>query len=185
MKNREGEFYDPLLRFRIAKPQDWQFIPASWSPAAEVRDPDTFDWHRRGALPFVALNRNDASGERLLQSVRVTARPLKGVDVDDTRSRAYLDTQVSALRERMQGDVEIRAASNAETVAGYRANKVVAKLTLHKLKGGFLWPFLLLSHAYSIYAPGMVFIVSMASSSDPLDDRASDFEDILRSISIG
>jgi len=181
-----NEFYEPLLRFRIASPKDWKFTRAVWSPAAQIRDPDQFDWRRYAPLPFVGLARTDATGAQLQQLVQVTADRLTGVGVvDDTFARIHLAGHITWMKLQNGGNVDIRTVSWTESVAGHRANKIVAEHTVYVPDKGFVHACRMLGRVYIIFAAGMAFTVTMVSTTDPRSYRESDFEEVLQSISIG
>jgi hypothetical protein len=185
MKLPEGdEFYEPYLRFRIVKPPEWEFLPPAWSPAAQLRHNPDFDWMQQASLPFVAFVKKHASEEHAYPSTQATARPLLGTVPDNAQARAILAAQLEQMEQGFD-DVEIVTATADRIVAGHRANSLVAEFTLYTERDEEIRAFDVRSRAYSIFTPGMVFSVGMSSSIDECFYDEEEFEEILRSITIG
>lgn len=178
------EFVEPFLRFRIVKPPGWSFVPAAWSPFAQLRNAAGADvaWLQHANQPFVCFVKKHDSERHVQPSVQVTARP-SGIPPSDI-ARQILDAQIKFVEETFDA-LEVISATTDRIVAGYRANSMVARYRFLTDRDGEEREFEVLARSLSIFTPGLAFSVGMTSSVDPEYYKEEEFHSVVRSMTIG
>ncbi len=176
-------FFEPRLRFGVRKPPGWRFLPASWSPAAQLgRVSSRADWARHARLPFVAMVRDIRSNRHPRPTIQVTCRPAARQSASEIRR--LLDVQLEFLSTELEG-FERLGCSFDRIIGGCRAARVEYRYTLRLPVEDGTSPMGVLARSYLVLGPGLAFTIAMSSSDDPLYYDEADFTAALASIRIG
>jgi len=178
-----NEFVESSLRFRLTKPQTWNFLPPAWSPVAQLKnsDPSEDDWVALAKKPFCCAMGTHDSKFHAYPTLQVTVRPQRQPIATD---RLNLLVQSVDFLTQQYEHFETLETIGALHVGGHPATRLLARFDLFTTLDGEPVTFSVLSRTYTVFAPMRAFVVGLTSSEDPdyFDER--DFASIVSSISI-
>jgi hypothetical protein len=175
-----NEFYEPFLKFRITKPDAWEFTEPRWSPMVQLRNGATaaHEWLRWAAEPFVcAMKPHDSDGQAY-PTLQVSARMTNGLPPPQMR-RDLLEEQLILLRATFR-EFELLESTTDRIVAGFRANAIRAT-AVHTTDRDFQ----ILTRLFTLFTPTVAFTIGMSSSADPRYYDEAEFDAMLESVRIG
>lgn len=176
----DNEFHEPLLQFRITKPDGWIFTEPRWSPMVQLRNRGTAaqEWLSWANQPFVCAMRQHESTVEPYPTVQVTARAVNGLPPPEVRNN-LLEEQLILLRATYR-NFEVLEATTERIIAGARANAIRATATFATDV-----EFHILSRLFTLFLPTIAFTIGMSSSADPRYYDEAEFDAMLASIRIG
>lgn len=177
-------FEEHLLRFSLKKPGSWDFIPAAWSPVAQLRNSNNEDWQwlRQANQPFCCARKLHDCSYHAYPTLQVTVRR-SGVPTN-AEAKALLEAQLDFLSKQYP-DLDPLHATPDALLSGHRANIIRARFTLFANIEGDEVALPILSRAHVIFSPGRAFTFGMSSSTDKEYFDESDFDEIISSVRIG
>ena len=178
-----NEFFDASLRFRLTKPQSWNFLPPAWSPVAQLQnyEPSEDDWITLAKKPFCCAMGTHESKRHAYPTLQVTVRPLRQPLATE---RAELLAQSVQFLTQQYENLEVLETTDAIQLAGYPATRLLARFDLLAVVDDEPVDFSVLSRSYTVFASNKAFVVGLSSSEDPdyYDER--EIAAIVASISI-
>jgi hypothetical protein len=177
-------FQSASFRFSIEVPDSWKFMPAAWSPIAQMKNAEQFNdhWIKNAKLPFCCASRHHSSDSHVYPTLQVTARPSLIPD-NETALKILQMTQDFLISNHENPEI-VRATSEA-IVAGYRANILYSTFDLHTRPQNDILVLKVISRSYSLFTEGVAYTVGLSGSADPLYCDESELDFIISSVRIG
>lgn len=177
-------FHEPYFKFTLRKPELWSFMPAQWSPVAQLKNLEhpTTAWIKQANTPFCYAMHNHGSSHHAPSAVQVSARP--PVVHNPGLASTMLESQLSFLKAKYP-DFDTLAASSRASIAGYPAMYIRGTFAIITTMTEAPIRMSILSRVFAVFSPHGVFSIGLSGSSDPDYFIESDFEQILASIRIG
>jgi hypothetical protein len=182
-RHEPNEFVEPFLRFRLTKPESWNWLPPAWSPIAQIKNSGVsdLDWVALSHKPFCCAMGTHPSNRHAYPTLQVTVRPLIR-PADAKRERLLL--QLVEFMSEQHENFDVLDQSLSVRVGGHPTSLLRARFDLHSVVDDEPVEFAVLSRSYTVFSTTRAFVVGLSSSEDPNYYDEHDFSAILSSISI-